>query len=323
MQPYYHLWFAFQPNTLKDFNPELPENWPQMINDMKSRLETHFYILALSNNLRNSSEVFNMTEVVKYESGYKNEVKDSLGVTTVAMTIHPTTPKLIPIFVKETYQVMGDAILFAIEKTREETKEPNSTFVIVHDEFFKTEHIFNSIQVQKTQDDELFKYPPNLQDKSPSIDYLDDLMENKTQGFLVLKGKTFEGSEAMNLILIMGDGFGGTSDMRCNMLRCISNLSIIQLIGERGSLKFDKVRLFDNFMKCMKDEFKRFIYLCQTCLEEQKHEYGDQNEKNILICRSCKIRKACHSIDHDFKLIDVKRHRRKREKIKCGCDCNK
>ena len=65
MQPDRHLWFAFQPNTLRDFNSELPQEWPQMIFEMRSRLETHFYIPNLTNNLRNASEVFKMVEVVK------------------------------------------------------------------------------------------------------------------------------------------------------------------------------------------------------------------------------------------------------------------
>ena len=67
MQPDCHLWFAFQPNTLKDFNSQLPKEWPKMVSDMRSRLEYHFYVPTLSNNLRNASEVFNMTEAVKSE----------------------------------------------------------------------------------------------------------------------------------------------------------------------------------------------------------------------------------------------------------------
>ena len=264
-----------------------------------------------------------MTEVMKNESGIKTEVKDSLGVTTVAMTIHATIPKLIPILFKEKDQVVGDAILFAIEKTRDETGEPNTSFVILHNDSFETEEIFSSIKTNKNycKDDELFKYPPKQEDECPSIDYLDDLMENMTPGFLVLKDKTFKGSEAMNLILIMSDGGGSISDLRCNMLRCISNVSIIHVIDEYERLKFDKVRQFDNLMKCM-NECENFIYQCQTCFKEQADECGEQKKKNILICHSCKNRKACHSIDHDFTRIAVKRQL-KMEQVKCGCDCNK
>ena len=321
MQPNCHLWFAFQPNTLKDFNPELPEEWPQMISEMKSRLETHFYVPTLSNNLRNSSEVFNMTEVVKTEAaGWKSDVKDSLGVTTVAMTIHATTPKLIPILEKEQDKVMGDAIMFAIDQTREETGEPNSCFVILHDEMYQTEEIFNSIQSKKSPDDSLFKYPPNQEDESPSIDYLDDLMENKTQGMLVLRDKTFKGAEAMNIIIIMDDG-GSISDLRCNMLRCISHLSIILAIQEHEFLKFDKVQMFDKFLTCMK-ECEEFIFQCSTCLEEQFNKCGEQQKKNTFYCKSCKMRKTCHPIDHEFKYLSVEKVL-KRKQVKCGCHCNK
>ena len=180
-------------------------------------------------------------EVKNEGSRYNVDVKDSLGVTPVAMTIHATTPKLIPILFKERDQVLGDAILFAIEQTREETGQPNSSFVILHDEWFKTEDIYKYIQSKKNPSDNLFKYPPNQEDE-PCLDYLNDLMENKINGFLVLKDKTFKGSEAMNIIILMSDGGGSESDIRCNMLRCISNLSIIQLIQEGEALKFDKIR---------------------------------------------------------------------------------
>ena len=319
MQPDCHLWFAFQPNTLKDFNSELPKEWPKMVSDMRSRLENHFYVPTLSNNLRNASEVFNMTEAVKSEGVADVDVKDSLGVTTVAMTIHATTPKLIPILEKEKDKVLVDAILFAIDKTREETSDPNSTFVILHDEHLETDQLFNTIQSKKSQNDLIFKYPPNEQDLSPSLDYLDDLMENKVHGFLVLKDKSFKGAEAMNLILLMHEG-SNTSDMRCNMLRCISNLSIIQVINEYEVFKFDKVRLFDNFMSCFKT-CKEWIHLCKTCTKEQENELGEQNKKNVFLCRSCMIRKSCHPIDHQFKRLDVEEDL-KRKQVNCGCHCN-
>ena len=320
MQPDCHLWFAFQPNTLKDFNSQLPKEWPKMVSDMRSRLENHFYVPTLSNNLRNASEVFNMTEAVKFQGTTGVDVKDSLGVTTVAMTIHATTPKLIPILEKEKDKVLVDAILFAIDKTREETSDPNSTFVILHDEYFETEQLFNTIQSKKSQNDLIFKYPPNEQDLSPSLNYLNELMENKVHGFLVLKDKSFKGAEAMNLILLMHDGTN-ISDIRCNMLRCISNLSIIQVICEHENMKFNKVRLFDNFMSCFKN-CEIVIHECLTCINEQKNQCGEQNKKNIFFCRACKMRKSCHPIDHDFRKVNVEGYFKAKE-VKCGCHCNK
>ena len=329
MQPDCHLWFAFQPNTLKDFNPQLPKDWPQMIHHMRSRLENNFYIPTLSYNLRNASEVFNMTEALKSkEVGI--DVKDSLGVTTVAMTIHATTPKLIPILLKEqdcfcllrdNEEVLVDAILLAIDKTREETNDPNSTFVILHDENFETNQIFNYIQSKKSQKDQVFKYPPNKQDLSPSLNYLNELMENKVHGFLVLKDNAFKGAEAKHLIVVMSDDTTNSSEMRCNMLRCISNLSIILGIQENESLKFDKVRIFDNFMSCFKN-CKQIIYECLTCINEQKNQCGEQKKKNVFFCRACKMRKSCHPIDHDFKPLSIGRHLKQKE-VKCGCPCNK
>ena len=127
---------------------------------MRARLENHFLIPNLSHNLRNSSEVFTMTELVK-SVGFEAEVKDILGVTTVAMTIHATTPKLIPIRFEDQDNILVDAILFAVEKTREETGDQSSSFVILHDERFKTDEIFNSLGAKNSLEDTVFKYPPN------------------------------------------------------------------------------------------------------------------------------------------------------------------
>ena len=122
----------------------------------------------------------------------------------------------------------------------------------------------------------------------------------------------------MNLILLMHES-SNLSDMRCNMLRCISNLSVIQEISEYEDLKFDKVRIFDNFMSCFKNR-EKFIYQCETCTKEQENELGEQNKKNVFLCRSCMTRKSCHPIDHQFKKLDIKDFKVKG--IKCGCLCN-
>ena len=116
-------------------------------------LGTYFSIATLSYNLRNSSEVFNATECVTYNHSHL-QINDSLGVTTNVMTIYGPIPKLIPVGFKEGYEVFADAILFAIEKTREETEEKDSSFVILHDQTIKTEAIFHSIKAKKSQNDE-------------------------------------------------------------------------------------------------------------------------------------------------------------------------
>ena len=322
MQPDCHLWLAFQPNTLKDFNSQLPNEWPQMISEMRSRLENHFYLPTLSNNLRNASEVFNMTEALKSKpiKTINLDVKDSLGITTVAMTIHSTTPKLIPILSEEQDKFLVDAILFAVERTREEIGNQTSSFVILHDEKFETNKIFNLIHSKKKREDEVFKYPPNQNTLSLSLDYLDGLMENKVHGLLVMRDKAFKGSESQNVVLLMSENAYNFSDMRCNMLRCISNLSIVQVMYESEVIKFDKVRLYENFISCLKN-CEIYMYQCQTCIEEYQNDCGEQNKKNVFICRSCKMKNSCHPIDHQFKLLTVKRDL-KRKRAKCGCHCN-
>ena len=75
-----------------------------------------------------------------------------------------------------------------------------------------------------------------------------------------------------------------------------------------------------HFMSCLKN-CKNCIYQCETCLNEQKNECGEQNKKNIFFCRSCKMRKSCHPVDHKFKRLGVEKDLKSKQ-VRCGCHCN-
>ena len=314
------FWISIQPNTMKDFQLGFPPEWPSMINKMKVNLQNSgFYIPEICYNLRNSSDVYSMVEAAKSDNPGL-EKKDCLGIPTISMTIHSTTPKEIPILKKEYKNRIGDAILFAIKKTKEEINLTDSSFVILHDNLFKTDEIYDALKAKMNPNDIVLKYPPNQHDKDPSIAYLEDLMENKIHGSLILKDKGFKGGEAQNVILILQSSSTTTmSDVRCNMLRCISNLSIINVFNENEGIKFDKTRVFGDFSSC-KNECTIYIYECHTCKEESKEESGEQN-KRLLLCLSCTKMKKCHGKGHSFKRLSVKNDL-KCKKIKCGCDCN-
>ena len=236
-----NLWIALQTNCLKELNAGFPSNWEEMVRNSQLRLEKEgFYLPILNYNLRNSSEVYTMVEAIKPER-QGTEVKDSLGIPTISMTIHATMPQVIPILFEEWKQRIGEAILFSIEKTKEETKQKDASFVIMHDVNFKTDEIHDCLVKKVANKQLVYKYPPNENDKDPSIKYLDDLMENKKQGYLILKDKGFKGSEAQNVILINDSTTSSLSDVRCNMLRCISNLAIIPVVGEVERIHLERL----------------------------------------------------------------------------------
>ena len=110
---------------------------------MKLKLEKdHWFIPELTKNLRNSAQVFDMVESIKCSDvNNKMAVKDSLGSKIMGLTINATLPKLIPIDHDERDKVIPDAIMFAMRKTKDENKTKNPSFVIMHDNFFKTEDI--------------------------------------------------------------------------------------------------------------------------------------------------------------------------------------
>ena len=62
------IWFAIQTNRLKEVGGGYAKNWKELIQATKSRLENSYHIPSLPKNLRNTEEVFKVTETVKSES---------------------------------------------------------------------------------------------------------------------------------------------------------------------------------------------------------------------------------------------------------------
>ena len=101
-----HLWVSFQTNVIKDFGFDYPENWEEKVAELRSKLTTdNWYIPILTKNLRNSAQVFDLVEEIKGEVGGRLNVKDSLGVKILGMTLNATLPKYIPINREERYNI--------------------------------------------------------------------------------------------------------------------------------------------------------------------------------------------------------------------------
>ena len=144
-------------------------------------------------------------------------------------------------------------------------------------------------------------------------------MQSGQHGCLVIRDRVYTGAEAENVILIMNSGVGGTSNVRCNLMRCISNLSIIDLIDEQVTISFEKVKQINNFIKCIK-ECKTHIYECLSCKEKTKLQNGEQSQIG-MICIFCKLK--CHEKGHSFKQVSVKNDLNSEYPMHCGCECNK
>jgi hypothetical protein len=314
-----HLWISLQTNVIKDFGYNYQDNWDDLVGKLKSKLTNdNWYLPVLTKNLRNSSQVFDMVETLK-AGGNMISVKDSLGVKILGMTLNATLPKNIPINYDESDKVLVDAIFFAIQQTKEELNTEIASFVILHDDAFKTETIYNDLKRKLGKNEIVLQYPKSKQERSnPSIDYIENFMQSGQHGCLVIRDRAYTGAEAENVILIKSGG-RIVGNIRCNLMRCISNLSIIHVIKERVTISFEKVKLIDNFIKCKK-QCNNVIHECLSCKEKTKHQNGEQNQIR-MICIFCRLK--CHKKGHSFNQVDIKDDLRSQYPVNCGCECNK
>ena len=172
-----HLWISPQTNVIKDTGFDYPDNWEDLVDKLKTKLTNdNWYLPVLTKNLRNSSQVFDMVETLKGNLNDALCVKDSLGVKILGMTLNATLPKYIPIHDDERDKVLVDAILLAIQQTKEELKTEKASFVILHDQLLETENIYNDLKRKIGKNEIVLQYPKNKQEKSnPSIDYIENL----------------------------------------------------------------------------------------------------------------------------------------------------
>ena len=218
-----HIWISLETNVIKDFGYDYPANWESLASKLKSKLTNDdWYLPVLTKNLRNSSQVFDMVESIKSEVS-KLCVKDSLGVKILGMTLNATLPKYIPISFDEMHNVLLDAILLAIEQTKEELNSERASFVILHDGTFETETIYNDLNGKLRNNEIVLQYPKNKQgQKNPTINYIQSFMQSGQHGCLVMRDRCYTGAEAENVILIMNTSNSeGMRNIRCNLMRCI------------------------------------------------------------------------------------------------------
>ena len=315
-----HIWVSMQTNMIKDFASGYPDNWEQLIGEFKSKLkQDNWHLPVLTKNLRNSAQVFDMVETIKREDNKTTSVKDSLGFKIMGMTLNATLPKYIPIDHKDRDKYLVDAILLAIQQTKEELKTESASFVILHDNFFKTEEIYNDLKKRLGPNEIVLQYPKNKQEeKNPTIDYIETFMKSGQHGCLVIRDRAYTGAEAENIILTFYSSGGSLGGLRCNLMRCIANLSVIELISESVTFSFENVKQFNNFLKCKK-QCERLIHQCITCQPNTKPQQGEQSNLGLL-CRCCRLK--CHQ-GHSFKQVDVKEDLKSQDLMHCGCECNK
>lgn len=315
-----HIWVSMQTNVIKDFASGYSDNWEQLVGEFKSNLkQDNWHLPVLTKNLRNSAQVFDLVENIKTDDYGDTSLKDTLGFKIMGMTLNATLPKHIPINSDEQDKYLVDAILLAIQQTKEELKMERASFVILHDDLFKTKEIYNDLKKRLGPNEIVLQYPKNKQEeKNPTIDYIETFMKSGQHGCLVIRDRAYSGAEAENVVLTFSSDGGSLAGLRGNLMRCIANLSVIELIGEGVQFNFENVRQFNNFLKCKK-QCETFIHQCITCQPNTKPRQGEQSNLGLL-CVCCRL--ICHQ-GHSFKQVYVKGDLKSQDLVHCGCECNK
>ena len=155
-----HFWVAFQSNSLVDFTRDTKEDFSSTFKKMKEHLANEgFHIGALSSNMRNTKQIGQLAQEVKY-SNHRFRVNDAISSSTVkTLAVNSTAPTLIPVHRNNEKKCLTSAILYALKLITKIVG--NSKSVILHDIHFKSKDIKNDLMsaINEENKDNIFMYP--------------------------------------------------------------------------------------------------------------------------------------------------------------------
>ena len=238
------FWVSFQTNCLAD-TVRSTFDFNTTFKKMKDKLSHEgFHIVGMSSNMRNAKQIAQL-RVDRPGSGYKmKQIIPCLPPTTVMGTI----PKIIQFDEINLKKHLGPAVYQALHLL---SKQNAKNCVILHD------NDLNSFVIKKTLMDELEKgvekegseddflnkikthpdliyvYPDYLEEPLDQLEFL-----NNPNYILVTHAKYFVGCEAPNVILCVSSSSPSLS-VRCHLMRAVSNLIVIQMIGGGHDLTFN------------------------------------------------------------------------------------
>ena len=206
-----------------------------------------------------------------------------------------TVPSHIPVQQRDIQQHIGKVILYALEKVMKNSL--TNKCVIIHDKHFESKMLCDKITELVDVDNEanntnVLVYPQvGVSSKAFMKLFLDG-----QHNVLITRDIYITGLEAENLIYCSGGDKDevSTASIRCNLMRAISNLIIVQVVQPDGSMmEFVGTELESKFLRCHRNAWR--LRFCNTC--------------QLAICGSC--RHGCHA-----------EHYVSRKTIGLGCKCD-
>ena len=248
------LWVAFQSNTLRDYGLGASKD---KILTLKDKLKHLFYFPTLKHNMRNSQQIVKATEEAKTQFPRF----DAIPPATVPCMLNSASPVIIPLDINNVPLCFGSAISHAthrwLRREQKETGRCAASIVIIfeRDQGIQSKQIINALQNEGFASNEnIIQYDPESTSQIDST-----LTEERVKYFLkgrngifVTPAECFVGMEAESMIYIWDNSYI-SRDIRCSMMRAVSNLIIIKIftgVNDTFDLPF-AIHDF-KFLKCKK-----------------------------------------------------------------------
>ena len=295
----HHLWISFQANTLQDVS-----NASQKFNDAFSNMQSSFkesgiLMTTMTANMRNTRAINEVAKNVRCnvdKFDVSNALEPGLSKSTHMTT---TVPSHIPVQQHDIQQHLGKVIVYALEKVMKNSL--TNKCVIIHDKHFESKILCDEITELIGVDNEanntnVLVYPQ----AGVSSEAFMNLFLDGQHNVLLARDIYITGLEAENVIYCSGGGKdeGSPASVRCNLMRAICNLIIVQVL-QPDFKGFDLVaaEVDSKFVWCQVKV--QTTWFCSTCC--------------LRICSSCLH--ACH----DGHTVAAPHNAPKGCKIMCFC----
>ena len=290
------LWAAFQSNVLCDLadpDRDFQQHFHSMIQNLSENYG--FFSPKLHLNMRNSSEVGELAQIVNYKGalGYKiTEIIDILS--TIKSNVTSIKPQIIPVEKEELNIRFDDVIKTAINGTKV------NVVLYSNKNRFDPKRIKASLIKCGIKSEDIFHH---------SLDTTHNTKEDMRKfllnpnGVLICQDECFIGMEACSVVYCVDD-FAHGKNLRCHLMRATSDIRVIYSFkkSNNSNIVFGTAPVSSQYVQC-EDVMSKAIWICQTC------------ETNKIICKYCYI--SCHrghQAERKFVAYELEK-----DNIKCEC----
>ena len=266
---------------------EANNGFDQAFNEMKNTLLSEgVFIRSLTSNMRNATEIGEVTRKAKFETGFSDvKLTKNIEALPVRSNVRSTRPLAIPYLKTNRKQHFRQAIKMALKKI----KQDGEALVVMFDpREIQMKEIKDCLLRNGVPEETITLHPEKAKE---STEHLEAFLKNP-KGIYLVPQDCFTGCEAQHLIFILSEkhGLADTTAIRCHISRAVSNLIVIHelVINENYQTNYllPSMDVEKSFMACCK-ESKEVAFECQTHSKEKNSSGGE-----TFVCKPCVI--YCH-----------------------------